>query len=126
MDAAEYGTTITTFDYVYRELNSIPDIHLVKFQEGFWWGHQDVYILSRGNRDGAELKAKLERAERGLAEQGQRRYAHLKAKLKRAVRRLANTREKERRQHQKLKAVHASVSWRITAPLRAIKRAFFR
>ena len=62
LDAAEYGTTITTFDYVYRELNSIPDIHLVKFQEGFWWGHQDVYILSRGNRDGAELKAKLERA----------------------------------------------------------------
>ncbi len=47
IDASEYGTTITSFDYVYTQINSIPDVRLIKFQEGFWWGHQDVYMLQK-------------------------------------------------------------------------------
>jgi hypothetical protein len=45
IDLADYGTTITSFDYVYRQISSIPNIRLIKFQEAFWWGHQDVYVL---------------------------------------------------------------------------------
>jgi SAM-dependent methyltransferase len=48
LDTAEYGTTITSFDYVYAQISSIPDVRLVGFQEGFWWGHQDVYTLQKG------------------------------------------------------------------------------
>jgi len=74
---------------------------------------------------GAEREQVVQRL--ANAEQtGQRRYAQLKAKLERAVQRLANAREKERRRHEQLKTVYASFSWRITRPLRAIKRTFFR
>ena len=72
--------------------------------------------------DRVQLVQRLANAE----QTGQRRYAQLKAKLERAVQRLANAREKERRRHEQLKTVYASFSWRITRPLRAIKRTFFR
>jgi hypothetical protein len=44
LDRADYGTTITSFDYVYRQIKSIPNVRLIKFHEGFWWGHQDLYV----------------------------------------------------------------------------------
>jgi len=47
LPADEYGSAITLPAYVLGQLAGIPDVRLVRFQEGFWWGHQDVYILRR-------------------------------------------------------------------------------
>jgi predicted O-methyltransferase YrrM len=35
---ADYGTTITTFDFVYGQIANSP-ARLVQFHEGLWWGH---------------------------------------------------------------------------------------
>ena len=43
----EYGSAITLPAYVIGRASGIPDMRLVRFQEGFWWGHQDVYVLRR-------------------------------------------------------------------------------
>ena len=43
----EYGSTVTLSAYVLDQIASIPDMRLVRFQEGYWWGHQDVYVLRR-------------------------------------------------------------------------------
>jgi SAM-dependent methyltransferase len=49
LDVANYGQTIVTEDFVRREiadkLNSKPLI----FREGFWWGHQDCYVVRKPN-----------------------------------------------------------------------------
>lgn len=47
IDAFDYGTTVTTFDYVHHQIRSIPEVRLVKFREGLWWGHQDLYVLRK-------------------------------------------------------------------------------
>lgn len=47
LDATEYGTTVVTEGYVRRELGKQigkgPDL----FREGFWWDHQDLYVVVR-------------------------------------------------------------------------------
>jgi SAM-dependent methyltransferase len=43
----EYGSSITLPHYVLNQCAGISDMRLVRFQEGFWWGHQDLYILRR-------------------------------------------------------------------------------
>jgi len=43
----EYGSTLTLPAYVLRQIAAIPSMRLVRFQEGYWWGHQDVYVLRR-------------------------------------------------------------------------------
>ena len=43
----EYGSAITLPAYVLGQFAGIPNMRLVRFQEGFWWGHQDVYVLRR-------------------------------------------------------------------------------
>jgi SAM-dependent methyltransferase len=45
LDAAEYGTTIVSPKYVFDRALAIPNCRLHYFQEGFWWGHQDLYIF---------------------------------------------------------------------------------
>jgi hypothetical protein len=43
----QYGSAITLPNYVFSQCAGISDMRLVRFQEGFWWGHQDLYILRR-------------------------------------------------------------------------------
>jgi len=45
LDAAEYGNTITTFEYVYRHISG-TDLRLERFQTPAW-GHQDLYVVRR-------------------------------------------------------------------------------
>jgi len=42
-----YGSAITLPAYVLRQILEVPNMRLVRFQEGYWWGHQDVYVLRR-------------------------------------------------------------------------------
>lgn len=43
----EYGTTVSLPSYVFAQIAGIPGMRIVRFQEGYWWGHQDVYVLRR-------------------------------------------------------------------------------
>jgi cyclopropane fatty-acyl-phospholipid synthase-like methyltransferase len=47
LDLAQYGTALTTFDYVYRQIRDIGSAHLIHFHEALWWGHQDAYVLEK-------------------------------------------------------------------------------
>ena len=45
----DYGSTITTEAFVRKNIQSIPGVELVEWKEGFWWGHQDVYVVRKKN-----------------------------------------------------------------------------
>jgi methylase of polypeptide subunit release factors len=47
LDTAEYGTACTRPEYVIGQIFSIPEARLIKFEEAFWWKHQDLYITQR-------------------------------------------------------------------------------
>jgi SAM-dependent methyltransferase len=47
LDPLEYGTSAVTFGYVYALLRDIPQASLIRYQRGFWWGNQDLYVLQR-------------------------------------------------------------------------------
>jgi SAM-dependent methyltransferase len=56
LETTEYGTTITTPDFVRNRLSTISDASLLSSKEGFWWGHQDVYIVQRSNLSEPRLR----------------------------------------------------------------------
>jgi len=47
LEGAEYGTTITMPDFVRAQLGLTPDVDLLTLKEGYWWGHQDTYVLKK-------------------------------------------------------------------------------
>ena len=44
LDNEEYGVTVVKPKYVFDCLFDIPGLRLKYFHEGYWWGHQDLYI----------------------------------------------------------------------------------
>ena len=124
---AEYGNTITSFDFVYHQL-AAAKLRLLQFRES-GAGQHDLYILTPdpeaplpwGVQEGAvevdavrtelEIVAETERRRaRAIVEDGRRRAEQTAATLETLRRELAE--------------LHASRSWKITAPLRAAARAF--
>ncbi len=98
---AEYGNTVTTFDYVYSQFAG-SGLALLRFtQAGI--GHHDVYVLRRQRDPAHSPTPPGERLEetRLLAEANERLAAELEA-------------------------FRASRSWRVTGPLRALSRALGR
>ncbi len=47
LDVATYGQTITTKDFVDAQIADIADITVLKYEQGGWWEHQDLYILKK-------------------------------------------------------------------------------
>jgi hypothetical protein len=47
LSTAEYGSTVVKPQYVYDQLAAIPDVELVSFHEGFWWEHQDTFVIRK-------------------------------------------------------------------------------
>jgi hypothetical protein len=47
LDPSKYGTSLTTFDFVYRNVRDLDGVVLVHFQEALWWGHQDAYVIRK-------------------------------------------------------------------------------
>jgi SAM-dependent methyltransferase len=43
----EYGTTLVTPLYVTNRISEIKAASLLFFQEGFWWGGQDTYVVQK-------------------------------------------------------------------------------
>ena len=48
LDPETYGTSIAKFSFINQTLVALP-LRLIRFQEAFWWGHQDLYIAKRVN-----------------------------------------------------------------------------
>ena len=47
LDLANYGQTIVTEDFVRREIADKLNSKTFIFREGFWWGHQDCYVVRK-------------------------------------------------------------------------------
>lgn len=47
LDVAEYGQTIVTEEFVRKELLATIGREPELFREGYWWGHQDLYVVRR-------------------------------------------------------------------------------
>jgi SAM-dependent methyltransferase len=47
LDGSEYGTSITTPEYVTQQIYRRLQAPLALFSQGSWWGHQDTYIVAR-------------------------------------------------------------------------------
>ena len=47
IDKSEYGTTLTTPDFVIKELYEQIKAPLALYREAFWWAHQDLYIVAK-------------------------------------------------------------------------------
>jgi SAM-dependent methyltransferase len=43
----EYGQTIVTPAFVKKNVASMPFAELVEVRDGYWWEHQDLYVLRR-------------------------------------------------------------------------------
>jgi SAM-dependent methyltransferase len=47
LDARDYGTSAVTPGYVEKAVSDIEGAELIRFQQAFWWGHQDLYIIRK-------------------------------------------------------------------------------
>ncbi len=47
LDVATYGQTIVTETFVQREIQKLTGRHADLVRQGFWWGHQDLYVLRK-------------------------------------------------------------------------------
>jgi Methyltransferase domain len=111
----EYGCMVTTPSYVMECIARCPGAALIFFQESYWWGTQDLYIVRKVATDfSPERKAISSRGaepcERSrleeLAQEGRRTKKELE--VLRAV----------------IHNIHLSRSWRLTALLRTIGALF--
>ena len=127
LDIAEYGNTITSFDFVYHQL-AAAKLRLLQFRES-GAGQHDLYILTPdpkaplpwGVQEGA-VEADTIRTELEIVAESERRRARaIVQDGRRQAEQAAATVESLRRE---LAEVRASRSWKFTAPLRAAARAF--
>lgn len=47
----QYGQTIVTPEFVKKHVFTIPHAELIEHREGYWWGHQDLYVLRKTEAD---------------------------------------------------------------------------
>jgi hypothetical protein len=47
LDTEEYGLTLVTAEYVIEEVYHQIKAPIVMYREGFWWSHQDLYIIEK-------------------------------------------------------------------------------
>ena len=47
LDRTHYGLSLCTREYCEACIAEIWDVKLVDYREGFWWGHQDVFVLRK-------------------------------------------------------------------------------
>jgi SAM-dependent methyltransferase len=47
LSKAEYGTTVTTPSFVIRAAEPLDNCVVRVFKGGFWWGHQDLWVIQK-------------------------------------------------------------------------------
>ncbi|PGZ93613.1 methyltransferase [Bacillus pseudomycoides] len=49
LEGQDYGVTVVSPAYVCKKIELLPENPvIVRMVEGFWWGHQDLYIIRKG------------------------------------------------------------------------------
>ena len=48
LDLENYGMTVTLEKFVAQEIKKLEEFSTSFYQEAFWWEHQDVYVLTKG------------------------------------------------------------------------------
>jgi SAM-dependent methyltransferase len=71
LDSRDYGTSAVTLAYVARALKSSPIADLIRFQQAFWWNHQDLYVVrNAGGHNGPKgcggITIKHDQPEKGI------------------------------------------------------------
>lgn len=95
LPVADYGVTLVTPKYVVDQINELKDVQLVRFEQAFWWGTQDLYIL---RKEDTEFRSNGRKA-------------------------VASGEETEiQRLREELDLLRNSTSWRLTSPLRKAAR----
>jgi len=49
LDNSEYGLTLVTREFVEQEIYTQIKRPITRYEQGFWWEHQDLYIVLDGN-----------------------------------------------------------------------------
>ena len=52
LDAAEYGSTLCTPDFVRNEIERLPGASIALYKHAHWWEHQDLFVVERENSTG--------------------------------------------------------------------------
>ena len=113
LEAAEYGNTITAFDFVNTQLKR-TGLRLVQFKQS-GAGHHDVFVVHKAANLAIYTDAGIHAERQRLVAEEQR----LNAERDDAIR----AHQAATAQHAlELRAVQTSTSWRLTAGLRAISR----
>lgn len=47
LDARDYGTSAVSLGYVQKAVSDVEGVELIRFQQAFWWGHQDLYVVRK-------------------------------------------------------------------------------
>lgn len=47
LPSEEYGLTVTMPEFVDAAIRKLNTVRLLEWREGFWWGHQDLYVLRK-------------------------------------------------------------------------------
>ena len=47
LELATYGTSYVTPKYAFEQINAFGNARIVDFLEGFWWAHQDLYVIQK-------------------------------------------------------------------------------
>lgn len=45
LSKSEYGNAVAAPKYVFNLIDNMPNLSLKLFHEGYWWGHQDLYVI---------------------------------------------------------------------------------
>jgi SAM-dependent methyltransferase len=43
----QYGTSVVSLAYVYRALQRLSGASMIRYQQAYWWSHQDLYVVRR-------------------------------------------------------------------------------
>ena len=109
----EYGCMIVTPSYVIDKIGRLPGAVLIGYQEGFWWGKQDVFIVQKTGSDfQSQTDTPMLRSDGEL-----HRLHEVVADLQCQI---ANYQNNVQALHDAMIAVRRSNSWRVTKPLRAV------
>ena len=47
LESSQYGTSVVSLAYVYRTLQRLACASVIRYQQAYWWGHQDLYVVRR-------------------------------------------------------------------------------
>jgi Methyltransferase domain len=114
----EYGAMIATPFYVTDYIARCPGAALVFFQEAYWWGKQDLFIVRKVPNDFRPQRTAAQASSQDAELEG------LRATMARLQDQIAGDEANIQALHDAIATIHRSTSWRVTSPLRKLRGLF--